>query len=308
MDSKWRVLDLTAFEGFVSYERGRLKVGERSAPLAEVDFILLGPGCSWGYGLVGGLERFDVAAAICDWKNTPISTLYHWSSNTKVFTRHEAQAQLTLPRSKNAWKQIIKAKLRGQANALDAMGRPNAEQLRAFARAVKSGDPNNLEGQGARLYWSSYMPEGGFRRNQVGDDTVNGMLNYGYTILRGRVLTRVIAAGLSPTLSLFHRNRSNGFALVDDLMEPFRPAVDYAVYKLLLGGATELGRPEKAALVGVLAEKISEDQDFTVRSVIEDFCIEFALYVEGKRERLSVPTWECVMNGDGAKKEGERGG
>ena len=155
MDSKWRVLDLTAFEGFVSYERGRLKVGERSAPLAEVDFILLGPGCSWGYGLVGGLERFDVAAAICDWKNTPISTLYHWSSNTKVFTRHEAQAQLTLPRSKNAWKQIIKAKLRGQANALDAMGRPNAEQLRAFARAVKSGDPNNLEGQGARLYWSS---------------------------------------------------------------------------------------------------------------------------------------------------------
>lgn len=80
------------------------------------------------------------------------------------------------------------------------------------------------------------------------------------------------------------------------------------MYKLLLGGATELGRPEKAVLVGVLAEKISEDQDFTVRSVIEDFCIEFALYVEGKRERLSVPTWERVMSGDEAEKEGERGG
>lgn len=46
MDSKWRVLDFTAYEGFLSYERGRIVAGERSTPLAEVDFILLGMGCS----------------------------------------------------------------------------------------------------------------------------------------------------------------------------------------------------------------------------------------------------------------------
>ena len=131
MDSKWRVLDFTAYEGFLSYERGRIVAGERSTPLAEVDFILLGMGCSWGYGLVAGLERFDVAAAICDWRNQPISTLYHWSENTKVFTRHEAQAELSVPRGKNAWMQIVKAKLRGQANCLDAMGR---QGLRIFVR------------------------------------------------------------------------------------------------------------------------------------------------------------------------------
>ena len=38
MDSKWRVLDFTAYEGFLSYERGRIVAGERSTPLAEVDF------------------------------------------------------------------------------------------------------------------------------------------------------------------------------------------------------------------------------------------------------------------------------
>ena len=138
MDSKWRVLDFTAYEGFLSYERGRIVAGERSTPLAEVDFILLGMGCSWGYGLVAGLERFDVAAAICDWRNQPISTLYHWSENTKVFTRHEAQAELSAPRAKNAWMQIVKAKLRGQANCLDVMGRPGATDIRALARYVAS--------------------------------------------------------------------------------------------------------------------------------------------------------------------------
>ena len=131
------------------------------------------------------------------------------------------------------------------------------------------------------------------------------MLNYGYTILRGRVLTRVISAGLSPTLSLFHRNRSNAFALVDDLMEPFRPAVDYMVYRLLQGGSSKLGPEEKNALVGVLAEKVSDNQDFTVRSVIENFCSEFALYVEGKRDTLKVPIWKLSMSEPDALKEGE---
>ena len=300
MDSKWRILDLTGFDGYVSYERGRLKIGERVVPLAEVDFILLGQKCSWGYGLVAGLERFDVAAAICDWRSNPISTLTHWSSNTRVFARHRAQAQLSVPRAKNAWMQIIKAKLRGQANCLEAMGRPGASDLRAMARSVKSGDPDNREGLGARLYWSSFLPDQGFHRDQVGDDAVNAMLNYGYTILRGRVLTRTVAAGLSPTLSLFHRNRSNVHALVDDLIEPFRPAVDFAVYQLLESGSTELGKAEKQALVSVLQEKLNPENDFTVRSRIEDFCIEFALYVEGERDRLSVPVWEHLESGDGA--------
>lgn len=294
MDSKWRVLDFTAYEGFLSYERGRIVAGERSTPLAEVDFILLGMGCSWGYGLVAGLERFDVAAAICDWRNQPISTLYHWSENTKVFTRHEAQAELSVPRAKNAWMQIVKAKLRGQANCLDAMGRPGAADIRALARSVRSGDPSNAEAQGARLYWGVFLPEQGFRRQQLSDDVVNGMLNYGYTILRGRALTRVIAAGLCPTLSLFHRHRSNAFALVDDLVEPFRPTVDYAVYQLISDGSTELGRQEKAALVQVLSDAVNADSPFKLRTVMEDFCSEFALYVEGKRDRLSVPVWELT--------------
>lgn len=58
MDSKWRILDLTGFEGFLSYERGRIKVGNQSVPLAEVDFILVGQSVPVG-GQVRGMKVSD---------------------------------------------------------------------------------------------------------------------------------------------------------------------------------------------------------------------------------------------------------
>lgn len=303
MDSKWRILDLTAYEGFLSYERGRIKVGERSVPLAEVDFILVGQACTWGYGLVAGLERFDVAMAICDWRNQPISVLYHWSENTRVFARHEAQAQLSLPRRKNAWMRIIKAKIRGQAKVLSLHNPVVAAHLEDLAKKVRSGDPSNVEAQAARLYWEHYLSDRRFYRDPNAGDLANVLLNYGYTILRGRVLTRIVATGLSPTLSLFHRNRGNVFALADDLIEPFRPVVDRLVLDLLAAGSAELGPTEKARLVAVLEEKAG-DGNVTVRTSLERLCQNFALYVEGKRESLSVPAYSLEADGSAEVEDG----
>ena len=39
---------------------------------------------------------------------------------------------------------------------------------------------------------------------------------------------------------------------------------------------------------------MNSDSPFKLRTVVEDFCSEFALYVEGKRDRLSVPVWELT--------------
>ncbi|GGH64498.1 hypothetical protein GCM10007359_16850 [Rothia aerolata] len=187
---------------------------------------------------------------------------------------------------------IVKAKVRGQANVLKIKGQVSVSQeLVSLSKAVRSGDPSNIEALAARTYWHNFLqPGGSFSRQQSSSDFVNAMLNYGYTILRGRVITRLVTTGLSPTLSLFHRNRSNMFALADDLIEPFRPAVDSVVLDLVNDGSVELGKTEKKRLSGVLAEQ-HDESSFTVRSLIEDFCQEFALYVEGTRENLNVPIW-----------------
>ena len=69
-------------------------------------------------------------------------------------------------------------------------------------------------------------------RRDRGQSGINAMLNYGYTILRSAVIRSIVAAGLHPSLGIHHCNQYNAMRLADDLMEPFRPLVDFCVYRL----------------------------------------------------------------------------
>jgi CRISPR-associated protein Cas1 len=115
-----------------------------------------------------------------------------------------------------------------------------------LTRKVKSGDPENVEAQAARRYWPLIFGKN-FRRDRDGG-SVNGLLNYGYTILRSAAARSVMAAGLHPTIGIHHANRSNAMCLVDDIMEPFRPIADLTVKGLIGTGLAEVTPDAKAAL------------------------------------------------------------
>ena len=126
----------------------------------------------------------------------------------------------------------------------------------ALVRGVRSGDPNNAEAHAARVYWQNWIPEAtAFRRDADGDG-LNALLNYGYAVLRAAVARAIVAAGLLPSLGLKHSNRSNAFALADDLMEPLRPLVDWHVRRLYRHNHVELGREAKAELLAMLAGEV----------------------------------------------------
>lgn len=154
---------------------------------------------------------------------------------------------------------------------------------------VRSGDSKNAEAQAASAYWRALFDDG-FRRDPVFDDITNGALNYGYTILRGAVIREVCAAGLWPTLGVFHRQRDNTFALADDLIEPFRPVVDLFVREQS-ESLFQIDKETRAGLVGLLSQKFLEDGT-TVNGAVRSFAQSFALYVEGDHEKLEVPKWK----------------
>ena len=108
-----------------------------------------------------------------------------------------------------------------------------------------------MEAQAARRYWP-LLAGRYFRRDRFGG-MPNPFLNYGYTVLRAAVARSVAAAGLHPSIGIHHSNRSNAMCLVDDLMEPFRPLVDYRVVGLAAGGSAELTTEAKRALAETLA-------------------------------------------------------
>ncbi len=162
------------------------------------------------------------------------------------------KAQWAAPEAlrKQAWKRVVIAKIKMQAAALFAIGQPGAP-LDFMTRRVHSGDSTNVEAQAARTYWPLLLgPE--FRRDPDRRD-INGLLNYGYTVLRATSARAVVAAGLHPTIGIFHSNRSNAFALADDLMEPFRPFVDLTARAIFEESGPEVTPAAKQALAKLIA-------------------------------------------------------
>lgn len=291
----WRILDLENFEGTLSYTRGNVKVTKTSGeefrcPLEDVAVVLCGPKCTVSTGLLQMLGERDISLFVTDWRHIPVSLAHGWSTHTRVGARQIAQARLSVPRSKNAWQQIVKAKIDGQAQVQkDLQHHAAADHLFALARSVRSGDPQNVEGQAAKYHWKHYVPDGSFIRDPDRSDRLNSLLNYGYTILRGFSLRSLSAAGLWPAVGLFHHGRSNAFNLADDIMEPFRPVVDHLV--ACLPEDAEISNPQTKRQLAAVSDQIFQGNGKTVATTLTDVARDLGRYVEGDILRLPVPRW-----------------
>lgn len=143
--------------------------------------------------------------------------------------RHRAQVETSAPVRKRAWQAIVRAKIVQQAAVLSHFTGSHGG-LAPMARRVRSGDPDNLEAQAAQRYWPRLFGKT-FRRDREAEG-VNALLNYGYAVVRAAVARGVVAAGLIPSLGVHHRHRGNPFCLADDLLEPYRPYVDWRVRQM----------------------------------------------------------------------------
>ena len=187
-------------------------------------------------------------------RNGTMLPLHGNSLQSKIF---RAQAEISLPLKKQLWKQIVVAKIRNQKRILDCENLDSGP-LSRLAESVKSGDSENCEGQAAAYYWSTIFPAfPNFVRSREGVPP-NNLLNYGYAILRAIVARAIVSAGLHPTLGIFHRNQYNAYCLADDLMEPYRPFVDKAVFGIIAANQdiSELTRQMKGRLYGIAVDDV----------------------------------------------------
>ena len=199
--------------------------------------------------LLNALTENEVQVVFCNSKGMPSSMLLGFEANNLQGETLRYQMACGEVLKKQLWKQIVESKIRNQSQLLDRVGQDGA-CLRPYYSNVKSGDTDNREGIAARLYFQRL-----FGADFVRDRTlpgVNALLNYGYTILRAAVSRAIVSSGLFPAIGIFHHNRSNAFPLADDIMEPYRPFVDEAVYDLLMQGNVELTKDTKAKLIMVL--------------------------------------------------------
>lgn len=240
---------LSVFRGFLKVERDRQEVGR--VPLDDIAAVVVhGHGTTYSNNLVVALAERNALLVACSPNHMPAAMVWPISGHHLQGARMRAQWQASKPLQKQLWRQIVKAKILMQAAVLRSFG-TNDSALNFLADRVRSGDAGNVEAQAARRYWPLLMgPD--FRRDRNAQDR-NALLNYGYTVLRACTARAVVGAGLHPTIGLAHANRSNEFALADDLMEPFRPLIDMRVRELGDTGQTEVSGETKSALVRMMA-------------------------------------------------------
>lgn len=284
---------LSAYRGFMlvhstgdeRQELGRVALDDMAALIASAH------GISYTNNLLVALAERGVPFVLCAANHKPVGILWPLDGHHLQAHRFDAQIACTLPTKKRLWASLVKAKLLQQAAVLEATG-VAAAPLQTLAKNVRSGDPDNLEAQGARKYWGLLFGSL-FRRDQEADD-LNALLNYGYTVLRAATARAVVAAGLHPSIGLHHSHDNNAMRLVDDLMEPFRPVIDWTVWQLQHNQPCHINPETKRTLVKSLYLDLATPAGNTpVLVAIQKLATSLAQVLTNERTALDLPP-PCV--------------
>ena len=290
-----RIVDISDHPARLSVKLDRLVIGheggETLIPFTDLAVVVVSnPTVVYTHAVFSRLCANGGVLVACDEKHLPNGMLLPLEGHFTQGERFEAQARVALPLRKRLWRQIVKAKINSQGRLLKAVSGED-HGLHDLAGRVRSGDPSNVEAQASRRYWPVLLGAD-FRRMDYGDGR-NGMLNYGYAVLRAIVARSICAAGLHPSLGIHHHNRYDAFRLADDLMEPFRPLVDGVVASMTGadGKDSVLDREAKSGIIKSLTMPrfMLEGEARTLFDVMGRAASSLAAVFEGKEKKLVLP-------------------
>jgi CRISPR-associated protein Cas1 len=282
--------------GFITIKQGDEFCGE--VPLDDIGVLMIsafGATCT-KEALVSLAERGAVTI-LCGSKGVPSALVLPVNANYENALRIRIQSQASLPLKKRLWKTVVMAKLKHQSTLLRHFGEEEkANQIAVYTKQVQSGDAQNREASGARVYWKALLGSD-FSRNPEGV-WPNALLNYGYTLLRASTARAICASGLNPIFGIHHENSTNPFPLADDLMEPYRPLVDYYVKLALEENITALNPAAKQSI----SRFLWADLDFNGKTTpfyaaIERVAFSLVTSFKLKKPQVEIPEMKLPDNG-----------
>ena len=259
-------------------------------PIEDVSVIVLeNHQVTLTHALLSACMEGKIVVFTCDEKHMPNGALFPFAAHSRYALHSKTQLAASEPLKKKIWQQIIRQKIFNQATVLAFYDKKESTTLFEMAKQVKSGDPENLEGYAARIYWDAVFKDFSRRDNTVH----NAALDYGYAILRGALARSIVGSGLIPSIGVHHDNQLNNYNLADDLIEPFRPFVDALVLNMSFKSDV-LTTKEKQELVLLLTKNclMMEEEitilkacEYQVQSLMKSFENKDAVY-------LKLPTFK----------------
>lgn len=251
-------------------------------PLIDIENIILeGDYTTITTRILAKLAFYNIDVVVCDNKYLPCGIYLGLGQYHRSAKRNAWQSQWNTFLKQNAWTEVVTQKIQNQISvAIDLeVEDERIKTMQEMSENILLGDASNREGHVAKMYFNSIFGMG-FTRD---DDTFpNACLNYGYSVIRAQVARHVVALGLIPSLGIFHKNEYNAFNLVDDLMEPFRPLLDWYVYTNILNSEPEyLCYDKRIQIIDFLNQRIYiKNKKTYINNAIADYINSFILSME----------------------------
>lgn len=250
----WRIVAVSSISKLdykMDYLVVRNSEGTKRIHLSEISVLMIeSTAVSLTAYLLCELAKRKIDVIFCDEKRLPIGNFLPIYGSHDTSLKFRKQIKWKNENKDFIWEEIIRAKITGQAAMLKNFNKNGSELLESYIGELRPGDDTNREGHAAKVYFNSLF---GMDFSRGEDCAVNAALNYGYSIILSAFAREIVANGFSTQLGIFHDNVFNEYNLACDLMEPFRPFVDYIVYKM---EPKKLEHDEKTELIQALNRKV----------------------------------------------------
>lgn len=239
--------------------------------------------------LIASLIEHKIRIVFCDLEHNPAGEVVPYNICYDGPAKIKKQFAWSDSTKDLIWQKIVKQKIYNQAAVLKELKKDESySMLMKFYDEVEPGDNTNREGLAAKAYFAALFGNNFDRRSKAFE--VNTYLNYGYQILLAAVNRSISVHGYLTAVGIHHKGEQNQFNLGCDIMEPFRPFIDYPI---ALGTINE--KEFKTQLINLFASVIVYDDKKTIMENAISFYVQDVLKALEKEDATFMK--ELTRNG-----------
>ncbi len=233
--------------------------------------------------LLSELAKQNTKVVFVDQNRQPNCELVNNYPNNRSVDLLNGQFNWPQKQKELLWTKIVHEKIKNQIQVLKIY-KHKTESLISELEKLEINDLTNREAVVARKYFPLLFEQEKFSRRN--GSAVNAALDYGYSILLSMFDREIVERGYLTYLGIHHRSNENRFNLGSDLMEPFRPIIDYWVANQ---DFIELTPDVKYGLIDALNIEITYcEHHMLLRNAISKYVGDCLRYLNGQSKKFEL--------------------
>lgn len=241
-----------------------------------------------------GCSKNNIPILICGSNHMPAMVGYPINQHYRPFQVIQFQIDLTTSEKSVLAESLVKQKIKNQCKVVEIVNDDESAVvlLNSYFDSLNGFDDMNREGTAAKVFYNSLYGKDYVR---FSDTVINSAQNYGYGVLRSAIARSLNTYGMCLYLGVKHHGATNPFNLVYDIIEPFRPVVDYYIAENMSLLIDILSIQVRKELVNLLNAKVEVNgMRVTVQYAIDLLAKSYLRAIEFKEYDLALPNIEPI--------------